>query len=942
MTCHHKDGYFLDTTLSFVGITLMGNAMKRIDTVREGLARHGSDGGVTASDLASALGLSRANVSSDLNRLCEDGLARKTGTRPVYYWPVSQDEREAEGATGIAETLRTSEAPATSLLIPDVLDDFARRNPSMYRCVEQAKAAVLYPPHGMHMLLHGVTGVGKSMFARLVFDFASAAGTLGQEAPFVAFNCADYADNPQLLVSELMGTRRGAFTGADEDRPGLIEKADGGMLFLDEVHRLPPQGQEMLFTFIDRGVYRRLGETEAERSAQVLIICATTEDPSSNLLATFMRRIPMLIEIPSLAERSREERFSLIERFFMDESQRLGMPVNVSTNSVRALLGYSCPGNVGQLKNDIRIICARAYSRLIGGKKAEMTISSHDLPQYVLDGLYGTASRTEVWRRRLASGRRFCTFDASDQPRGDLDVIDEGLSIYDVIDERMRQLRADNVADDEASELLNEDIRRFFSKYAVRRPSAESLGSPNNMVSPEVADVVDEVLALASERLDRTFDDSVRYGLAAHVASAVLRVRDGLSITNPQFNDIRRRLPKEFAVALEAIQLIGSRFDVDLPLDEAGFVALFFNVNAIRPRANVLVVVVAHGRSTASSMVETATRLSGMECAIAIDASLEETPSAVYERLLAVVREKATNAGVLLLVDMGSLTSFADALVQDASVPARVVPLVSTMHVVESARKASLGAGLEEVYADTLQVNALLGEVDQPVRQDSPQLSQHAYVVAVCTTGKGGAEVMKRVFDDSLNYHDGFASTITIPLVGDGDILGRLDEIARKGRIVCVASTFDVGYPAPIVPLSDVFGGTGVETIQELIENELNVMRVGDTLADLLRNVDTRALAPKVTAAVNDMERAAGRHMLPEVRIGFICHLCCMFDRLAGTEERFVFEGVDETIASDRGIYEAIRSALLDISRWLGVTVTDDEICFCMQFWARENCFEVA
>ena len=909
--------------------------MKRIDVVEQGLAKHGSDGGITAGDLASVLGLSRANVSSDLNRLCEEGRARKTGTRPVYYWPAKDVAASPTDDKSVPETVVERAVPR----LPDVLDEFARRNPSMFRAVEQAKASVLYPPHGMHMLLHGVTGVGKSMFARMIYEFALAAGTIAPSAPFVSFNCADYADNPQLLVSELMGTRRGAYTGADEDRPGLIEKADGGMLFLDEVHRLPPQGQEMLFTFIDRGVYRRLGETGAERSAQALIICATTENPSSNLLATFVRRIPMLIEIPSLAERSREERFSLIERFFTDESQRLGMPISVSTNAVRALLGYSCVGNIGQLKNDIRIICARAYSRYIGGKKAEMSVASHDLPQYVLDGLYGTAARSDVWRRRVRSGRRSCVFDASEEPLGSIDVIDEGMSIYDLIDERVRQLKADQVDDETARMLLNDDIKQFFSKYAVRRAPAEVLGSPHNMVSPEVADIADEILALASERLDRTFDDSVRYGLAAHISSAVLRVRDGLAIVNPQFNEIRTRLPKEFSVALEASSIIEERFDVELPLDEAGFLTLFLNVDAFRPHANVLVVVIAHGRSTASSMVETANRLSGMEYAIGIDASLEETPSAVYQRLLDVIRDRATNAGVLLLVDMGSLTSFAGGIVRDLNVPARVIPLVSTMHVVEASRKASLGSSLDEVFSETMQVSALLGEVEQPVRLVSPQADPHAIIVAVCTTGKGGAEVMKRVFDDGLNYHNGFAETVTIPLVGAGEVSARLDEIARHGRIICVASTFDVGYPAPRVALSDVFGGKGIETIQELIENELSVVRVGDTLSGLLENVDTRALAPKVTASVNATEELAGRRLLPEVRVGYVCHLCCMFDRLAGTSERFAFEGLDEAISSDRPLFEAIRRTLDDVARELEVEVTNDEICFCMQFWTPENCF---
>ena len=64
-----------------------------------------------------------------------------------------------------------------------------------------------------------------------------------KDYPFVTFNCADYFNNPQLLLSQLFGHVKGAFTGADTDKIGLVEKANGGILFLDEVHRLPPDGQ---------------------------------------------------------------------------------------------------------------------------------------------------------------------------------------------------------------------------------------------------------------------------------------------------------------------------------------------------------------------------------------------------------------------------------------------------------------------------------------------------------------------------------------------------------------------------------------------------------------------------------------------------------------------------------------------------------------------------
>ncbi|MFM2490152.1 sigma 54-interacting transcriptional regulator [Enterococcus avium] len=73
-------------------------------------------------------------------------------------------------------------------------------------------------------------------------------------------NCAQYFNNPELLTSQLFGHMKGAFTGAENDHIGIIEAADGGIVFLDEIHRLPPEGQEKLFTHMDKSVFRRVGK----------------------------------------------------------------------------------------------------------------------------------------------------------------------------------------------------------------------------------------------------------------------------------------------------------------------------------------------------------------------------------------------------------------------------------------------------------------------------------------------------------------------------------------------------------------------------------------------------------------------------------------------------------------------------------------------------------
>lgn len=101
-----------------------------------------------------------------------------------------------------------------------------------------------------------------------------------------------------------------------------MEQADGGYLLLDEVHRLSYEGQEKLFSILDKGEYRPLGVSSQPRSISVRLICATTEPVGSALLRTFQRRIQVCIDLPGIRQRSVEEQIELIVGFLQRESRK--------------------------------------------------------------------------------------------------------------------------------------------------------------------------------------------------------------------------------------------------------------------------------------------------------------------------------------------------------------------------------------------------------------------------------------------------------------------------------------------------------------------------------------------------------------------------------------------------------------------------------------------
>lgn len=290
----------------------------------------------TALDLADELRISRSMASNYLNQLVKLEMLEKENTRPVQFWYVEEK---------------------------DAFSDLIGKDSSMEKIVEQCKSSVNYPPSGLPIIIKGSSGVGKSMIAQMIYQYARSNQVIEADAPFITLNCADYANNPELLSSILFGYIKGAFTGADQEKNGLLDAADKGYLFLDEVHNLSQENQEKLFLLIDQHKFRRLGEESKWCKANIRLILATTENVENKLLATFRRRIPLEITLPDYSQRSRQERIQLVYHFFQIESSQIKKDVFVDPKIFQELVELDVEGNIGAVQNCIKIYCASAYNK---------------------------------------------------------------------------------------------------------------------------------------------------------------------------------------------------------------------------------------------------------------------------------------------------------------------------------------------------------------------------------------------------------------------------------------------------------------------------------------------------------------------------------------------------------------------------------------------------
>ena len=226
------------------------------------------------------------------------------------------------------------------------LERLIGKSPAMGRVFDVIKKIA---PARTSVLLIGESGTGKELAARALHELSGRA-----ENEFVAVNCGAIPES--LIESEFFGHVKGAFTGANTDRPGLFEAAHGGTIFLDEIGELPVAMQVKLLRVLQERKVKRVGGVQ-EKEVDVRVVAATNRDLEAEVEKgafrqdLFYRLNVIQLRLPPLRER-REDLPLLVDHFLRKFSAEHGRPLSgIDPDAMSALMGHSFPGNVRELEN---------------------------------------------------------------------------------------------------------------------------------------------------------------------------------------------------------------------------------------------------------------------------------------------------------------------------------------------------------------------------------------------------------------------------------------------------------------------------------------------------------------------------------------------------------------------------------------------------------------
>lgn len=842
----------------------------------------------TTQQLSTQLQMQRTNLSTILNELVKENKIRKLNGRPVKY----------------CLNIHLDESSCFSQLIG--------YDGNLKQAVQRAKAAILYPDKKTHTLLVAPSGAGVSYFASLMYAYAKEVGVIHEEAPFIRFNCRYYDGNKSYVSSHLFGN--------NAEKDGFIPRANGGVIFINHLEKLPIDAINTLFTMME----------QKDSLLQNVIVIASMQDTQKPLLDAYATKFSFRIDIPGLQLRRLQERFDLIQKFFIDEATQMKHHIQVDAELLRCILLYHCEYNVKQLQNDIRIGCTNAYVREYTVKNELIHVYMRDFPDYVRKGfLYYKDYRDEI--EKIIPQKYTYTFSNQQMHTQKTISQDKNDMVYDLIDHKVEQLRQRGILEEEISTVVNADIEHDFQTMRQNiDDSTLNHESISKIVDHKIIALCEGFIRDASAKFTKVYSQSVFYGLCLHLSAMLERKVHAQRLSNEKIMEVMQKHNEEYVFCMQFIHTLEESFDVHLPMDEVVFITMFLceEQTAMRNVKKPVVLVAMHGESSASSIVNVVTSLFETDCIDAFNLPLHLDMQQAYETLKEKMIQINQDKGILLLYDMGSLKTMAEMIAKETDIPLKTIEIPITLIALDCVRKASSTTSLQDLYE---QVCVNYYDMYTSFKENYQKQNNHHVIITLCMTGKGGALQMKNYLEKNLHMNE---ETDIIPLaISDREVmLQEVNRIGKEHTIQCIIGTYDPKlHGIPFISIAKLFETPkdklnillALETTE--IPLEINYQGIYQYLSEEIPELDIIVLKETLPKAMRQIKKKA-KNFNKDKEIGLFMHIACSIVRIQKKEQLPINRRKDSIFQGHKRLYNDLKDALQPVEQAFSIIFNADEI----------------
>ncbi|WP_367569412.1 sigma 54-interacting transcriptional regulator [Lacrimispora sp.] len=866
----------------------------------------------TANDISETLNISRNLASQYLNDLVKEKLAIKVNSRPVYFFHKRSVERSSLVTfdtcifSGLDEFMIKNRSKESKKDFQKAVGHYLSLSP----CIEQCKAAIQYPPNGLPVLLYGANGTGKSFLSRLMFEYGKNEKVIGEDKQYIAVDCTEYAGDLENFARSLCG---------DQKEKGWLARADGGILFFDEIDHLPSAGQELIFSFLISGQYKTF-HSNGVCSSGARLIFATSRPPGETLFKAFARQIPIVIPVPSLNERTIDEKEEMLVSFLRREGQRMGVDVSISKRAFHCILEYPFESNIDELKACITSSCAGAY---LGKTPEGIAIGTYNLPDYMLSDLkFGTNLEEELIH--MNSYNKDTSFE-------------QIVQYFQLILDEYQDFKKGALRFDELLKSCQLHLKGYYDYLIYSQKLVNMKISNYEQMINQIFETVGETYGVSLSRkysylLARCLYIQLR---ADHIVSKWVRSNENEIFSLLQV--MRLNLAKESMISAKVAGLVKQNLDVEL--DNLNQLFLLLNIKSQNESIEVFSttgIILSHGYSTASSIADAANQIIGKKVFEAIDMPLDMQCQDVARVLEKHIERYVICRDIVLMVDMGSLEQIHRDVRGLTGVNIGIINNISTALAVDIGIGICANKSMEEILKGASENNTCTYRIISNVPKEE----------AVIFSGENGIGTAEKIKELILASSEAcipvrFIAYDYYRLVKNGSN----DQIFSNYRVRCIIGLFNPEIEGvPFIALEDIISMKATEQLNWIFSDYLDQEQMEVFNQNMLKNFTLQNLVEFITIlnpgklldeveqSVTRLVRITGRSLEGNIIIGLYVHLCCLVERLvtrAAIENYQDLESFQEKHGDFIGI---VKECFQDISTHYKVEFPVSEIAYIYDY----------